>query len=109
MTGRSWGTANRSWAWIFTRPGTTLRLKGKADGERTLAYIKNVLKADAVGIAWNFYTAGLDWDASVEATGATLSARDVGILTKIATQDHLLVEYRPLIPACPVRRITGKG
>ena len=27
----------------------------EADGERTLAYIKNVLKADVVGIVWNFY------------------------------------------------------
>jgi hypothetical protein len=68
----------------------------EADGERTLAYIKNVLKADAVGIVWNFYAASLYSDA-VEATGATLSASNVGILTKIATQDHLLVEYRPLI------------
>ena len=31
----------------------------EADGERTLAYIKNVLKADAVGIVWNFYAASL--------------------------------------------------
>jgi hypothetical protein len=68
----------------------------EADGERTLAYIKNVLKADAVGIVWNFYATSLYSDA-VEATGATLSASNVSILTKIATQDHLLVEYRPLI------------
>jgi hypothetical protein len=68
----------------------------KADGERTLAYIKNVLKADAVGIVWNFYAASL-YTATVDATSATLSANNVGILTKIATQDHLLVEYRPLI------------
>jgi hypothetical protein len=68
----------------------------EADGERTLAYIKNVLKADAVGIVWNFYAPSLYSDA-VEATGATLSASNVDILTKIATQDHLLVEYRPLI------------
>ena len=27
----------------------------QADGERTLGYIKHVLKADAVGIVWNFY------------------------------------------------------
>ena len=74
----------------------------EAHGERTLAYIKNVLKADAVGIVWNFYAANLYSDA-VEATGATLSASNVGILTKIATQDHLLVEYRPLIlvPSAP--------
>jgi hypothetical protein len=74
----------------------------EADGERTLAYIKNVLKADAVGIVWNFYTASPYSDA-IEATGTTLSASNVGILTKIATQDHLLVEYRPLIlvPSAP--------
>lgn len=77
-------------------PGNYTAAQAEADGERTLAYIKNVLKADAVGIVWNFYATGLDSDA-VEATGATLSASDVGILTKIATQDHLLVEYRPLI------------
>ena len=28
----------------------------KVDGKRMLAYIKNVLKADAVGIVWNLYT-----------------------------------------------------
>ena len=27
----------------------------RAYGERVLGYIKNVLKADAVGIVWNFY------------------------------------------------------
>ena len=68
----------------------------EADGERTLAYIKNVLKADAVGIVWNFYTPNPYAD-HVGATGATLSAGNVGILTRIAAQDHLLVEYRPLV------------
>lgn len=74
----------------------------EADGERTLAYIKNVLKADAVGIVWNFYAANL-YSNAIGATDATLSASNVGILTKIATQDHLLVEYRPLIlvPSTP--------
>jgi hypothetical protein len=68
----------------------------KADGLRMLAYIKNVLKADAVGIVWNFYASGPHSNA-VEATAATLSASNVAILTRIAHQDHLLVEYRPLI------------
>ena len=73
-----------------------------ADGERTLAYIKNVLKANAVGIVWNFYAASY-YSEAAEATSATLSVSNVGILTKIATQDHLLVEYRPLIqvPSMP--------
>ena len=74
----------------------------EAHGERTLAYIKNVLKADAVGIVWNFYAANL-YSNAIGATGATLSASNVGILTKIATRDHLLVEYRPviLVPSAP--------
>lgn len=68
----------------------------EADGRRALAYIKNVLKADAVGIAWNFYAPNL-YSPIVNATDATLSAANVAILTRIAMQDHLLVEYRPLI------------
>jgi len=68
----------------------------EADGQRTLAYIKNVLKADAVGIVWNLYAPSPYTDA-VKVTDATLSASNVGILTRIAIQDHLLVEYRPLI------------
>jgi hypothetical protein len=61
-----------------------------------LAYIKNVLKADAVGIVWDFYVTSRYSDA-VRTTGATLSARNVTILTEIAERDHLRVEYRPLI------------
>lgn len=68
----------------------------EADGARTLSYIKNVLKADAVGIVWNFQAAS-DRSDGVEATDATLSAANVAILTRIAMQDHLLVEYRPVI------------
>lgn len=68
----------------------------EAYGRRTLAYIKNVLKADAVGIVWNFYAPNPYMD-TIEATDQTLSANNVGILTRIAAQDHLLVEYRPLI------------
>jgi hypothetical protein len=67
-----------------------------AYGKRIFAYIKNVLKANAVGIVWNFYTPSLNSD-NVESTGATLSTSNVEILTRIATQDHLLVEYRPMI------------
>lgn len=68
----------------------------EAYGKRMLAYIKNVLKADTVGIVWNFYAPSQFSDA-VKATNATLSASNVAILTRIALQDHLLVQYRPLI------------
>jgi hypothetical protein len=68
----------------------------ETDGKRTLAYIRNVLHADAVGIVWNFYASNFYSDV-VKATGATFSASNVGILTRIAIQDHLLVEYRPLV------------
>jgi hypothetical protein len=65
-------------------------------GKRMLAYIKNVLKADAVGIVWNFYAPSISSDA-VRKTNATLSPQNVEILTRLALQDHLLVQYRPLI------------
>lgn len=68
----------------------------EAYGKRMLAYIKNVLKADAVGIVWNFYAPSPVSD-TVKATGETLSPGNVAILTRIALQDHLLVQYRPLI------------
>lgn len=68
----------------------------RADGQRTLDYIKQVLKADAVGIVWDFYAAGNHSDG-VKTTQETLSARNVGILTTMARQDGLQVEYRPLI------------
>jgi hypothetical protein len=65
-------------------------------GQRTLAYIKNKLKANAVGFVWNFYAPSATSDV-VESTPSTLSFSNLSILTKIAIQDHLLVEYRPLI------------
>ncbi len=68
----------------------------RADGERTLGYIRHVLRADAVGIVWNFYAPSRQADA-VGATAATLSPSNVAILTRIAERDHLQVEYRPLI------------
>jgi hypothetical protein len=68
----------------------------RAYGQRMLAYIKDVLRADAVGIVWNFYAASRRSDA-VETTNATLSAHNVGILTRIAVSYHLKVQYRPLI------------
>jgi hypothetical protein len=68
----------------------------RADGERTLSYIKHVLKADAVGIVWNFYARNRYSD-DIGATSATLSARNVGILTRIAKREGLQVEYRPMV------------
>jgi hypothetical protein len=68
----------------------------RADGARTLAYLRHVLRASAVGIVWNFYAPSPRAD-SVAATGATLSPGNVAILTRIAQRDHLQVEYRPLI------------
>lgn len=73
-----------------------------ADGERTLSYIKNVLKASAVGIVWNYFESS-DSQNTVQANASTLSASNVAILTRIAHRDHLLVEYRPviLVPGTP--------
>lgn len=68
----------------------------QTDGERTVAYIKNKLKADAIGIVWNFYQNN-PYNASITANAGTLSASNVAILTKIALQHHLQVEYRPII------------
>jgi hypothetical protein len=73
-------------------PAATVR----ADGARMLGYIKHVLKADAVGIVWNFYTPNPYHDP-VGTASATLSPQNVGILTQIAERDGLSVEYRPLV------------
>jgi hypothetical protein len=67
-----------------------------ADGYRTLSYIRNVLKANTVGIVWNFFAAS-DSSDSVQADSSTLSPANVAILTRIAAHFHLLVEYRPVI------------
>jgi len=66
------------------------------DGKRTLSYIRNVLHAGAVDIVWNFYASSPNAN-TVNATSASLSAANIAILTGIAQQDGLLVEYRPLI------------
>jgi hypothetical protein len=68
----------------------------EAYGQRTLGYIKKVLKANAVGIVWTFISPD-PYQDTIETTDATLSADNVAILTKIAVHDHLQVEYRPLI------------
>ena len=67
-----------------------------ADGQRALSYIRNVLKADAVGIVWNLFTDSDQADA-VRITGDSLSASNVAILTKLAARYHLQVEYRPIV------------
>jgi hypothetical protein len=67
-----------------------------ADGRRVLSYIRNVLKADAVGIVWNLYTAS-DRADTVRATRSSLSPANVGILTRLAARYHLQVEYRPVV------------
>lgn len=68
----------------------------RKDGQRILSYIRNVLHAGAVDIVWNFYASSFNAN-TINATSATLSASNVAILTGIAQQEHLLVEYRPLI------------
>ena len=68
----------------------------EADGTRMLSYIRNVLDAGAVDIVWNFYSPGF-YANTVNATSATLTAANVAILVGLARQDHLLVEFRPLI------------
>ena len=66
------------------------------DGNRMLSYIKNVLHASAVDIVWNLYSPG-SHSNEILAGPATLPASDVGILTQLAEQEHLIVEYRPLV------------
>ena len=69
----------------------------KADGERTLSYIKNTLHASAVDLVWNLYSPGYYSNSIVTNRKTTLTAANIAILTKIAQGDGLDVEYRPLI------------
>jgi hypothetical protein len=66
------------------------------DGMRTLSYIKNALHANAVDLVWNMYVPSQHAN-SVVTTDTTLSAANIGILTKIAEADNLYVEYRPML------------
>jgi hypothetical protein len=68
----------------------------EVDGQRTISYIKNDLKANAISIVWHYFQ-NRDSDNAVHATKDTLSAANVAILTKIAKRYHLRVEYRPLV------------
>jgi hypothetical protein len=65
-------------------------------GVRTLAYIKGNLHASAVDLVWNMYVPSYTSNVVVT-TKTTLSAPNIGILTKIAQRDGLSVEYRPLL------------
>jgi hypothetical protein len=66
------------------------------DGVRTISYIKNVLKAKAIGLLWNFYSPGRNSNV-VQAKPSTMSVADLVMLTKIAKRYGLQVEWRPLI------------
>ena len=68
-----------------------------ADGERTLAYIKDDLHANAVALVWNLYTADDSSDSVTASQADTLPASGIAVLTQIAQQDGLLVEYRPVL------------
>ena len=65
-------------------------------GQRMIPYLKNDLHVQAVDIVWNLYAINNHYDYITPET-TTLSAANVGILTQIAQQEHLMVEYRPLI------------
>ena len=67
------------------------------DGTRTLAYIKDNLHASAVDLVWNMYAPNDSSDSVVTKKTETLPASNIGILTRIAQQDGLSVEYRPMM------------
>ncbi len=77
-------------------------------GTRTLLYIKNVLKANAVGLLWNLYSPGRNSN-KVGPRASSMSAANIMILTKIAQHLGLKVEYRPLVfvPSHPVNPWEG--
>lgn len=68
-----------------------------ADGERTLAYIKDNLHASAVDLVWIMYAPSHSSDAVVTSAANTLTASNIAILTRIAQRDGLYVEYRPMM------------
>lgn len=80
---------------LYAQHGYT-QAQAEADGARTLAYIKDDLHAGAVDIVWDMFVPGYHSD-SVTVDGNTLTPADVGILTRIAQADGLLVEYRPML------------
>ena len=68
-----------------------------ADGKRILSYVKHTLHASAVDLVWNLYSPGYRSDSVVTNGKTTLTAANIGILTKIAQADGLYVEYRPIV------------
>ena len=69
-----------------------------AEGERTLSYIKHTLRADAVDLVWNLTVPGGHTSNRLVTNNTTLSAADIGILTRLAKLKYgLLVEYRPML------------
>jgi len=66
-------------------------------GKRMLSYIKNNLHATAVDIVWRFWAPGGHFSNATISNADTLSPANVGILAQLAQQDHLLVEFRPLV------------
>ena len=66
-------------------------------GERMLHYIKTTLHAGAVDLVWNMYSPGYGSNVVLTKKNTTLTAANVGILTKMAQHDGLFVEYRPLL------------
>jgi hypothetical protein len=67
------------------------------EGARTLTYIKDDLHAGAVDLVWNMYAPSYSSDFVVTKPTETLPASSIGILTRIAQQDGLYVEYRPMM------------
>ena len=66
-------------------------------GERMLHYIKTTLHAGAVDLVWNMYSPGYGSNVVLTKKNTTLTAANIGILTKMAQHDGLFVEYRPLL------------
>jgi hypothetical protein len=65
-----------------------------------LKITKRELGINSVGIVWNLYTPNRHSNV-VEASGGSLSAKDVILLTRMAEKDGLSVEYRPIIRVGP--------
>jgi hypothetical protein len=68
----------------------------RRDGKRDLTYMRHILKLDAVGIAWNLYTAR-DHSNVVSRASQSLSPANVATLTRQAKADGFSIEFRPLI------------
>lgn len=78
----------------------------RSDGARSLAYIKQVLGAQSVGIVWNLYSPSTRSDV-VRRSPISLSPSAVAALVTMARADGLSVQLRPLIRVG--RRRTWEG